>query len=446
MLLGGVFGYRGVAMGTPGAADDAECEISIGPFRLQQDHEKMNVNVKSLVSMFEEHEDGGGDETGAAHGVVCAATVAKQLPDIVQCSAAEFSAGASGGSATAAQHQCMKPEKVIDDEDPPVTLLAVKRTDSKSKRAEKEAAATKDAGGILPDRPHFIKNNIVTKYVVREKIGHDLRRCYSDSWGTYGLTDDASLLEALKDVIDKPQAAGKGGKGEKKSKRIRLPKKPPAPTKPFQEQVKDIFNPDKAQGPSPGTSSSDSENDSEHGWGRRNLAAKPPIGCSTKCKGSCEGNYSVVRAAGGFGGATCPVCHCSLEERGAASGAAAQKKRSAGDGTKKQQQRALPASADVVNIVLVETTTQQRQWPPPTVVKLEAKPPKIKKRRNETIERKVFEVRMCLRAVRFKLNAACWFCEICFGIVCPILSLKLFIPVAIRKQQTPDPHLRARGE
>ncbi len=371
-------------MGTQLAVEtgESEHEIDIRPFREEQDHEKMNVNVKSLVSIFEQ-DDGTGEHLAEVEtyfqdnrGVLYRK---KQLPDIVQCSA-QF----PGNTSDQVDHLRRRPERVIDDEDPPVTLLAVKRTSSKNSRNTATSGNEKD-GNLLLSHPHFIKNNIVTKYVVKEKIGHDLRRCYSDSWGTYGVTDDVALLEALKDVIDKPQVVAKSGKCEKKSKRIRLPKKHPAPAKPFQEQVKDIFNPNKVR--YAGAISSDSENDSDQSCTKIGLEA--PVNIIRSCKGSCQGNYNVLRAAGGFSATTCPVCHCSFNE--ASSNVEGTQKSENITEDERAKSKRVQATADVVNIVLVEGAAQQSQWSRQSVA-VESKPPKVSKRHRATVERKVFEV------------------------------------------------------
>ena len=368
--------------------DVAEYEISIRPFKQKQDHEEMNVNVKSLVSIFE-HEDAEGrcfvDAEGFLHDGQGNVYKGKHLPDIVQCSAQLSGQQESAAAAHSGNHVCRKPERVIDHEDPPVTLLAVKKTNSKKDSPESGSnAITKENNFLISDHPHFVKNNIVTKYVVKEKIGHDLRRCYSDSWGSYGLADDAALLEALKDVINKPVVT-RGGKNEKKSKRIRLPKKPPAPTKPFQEQIKDIFNQDKAT--SPGTISSDSENDSEKSCPK--IEARGPSEIVARCRGTCQGTYNVMQAAGAYGSSLCPVCHCSLEK--AEKNETPPTARNRLENERFQQKQFDPAR-DVVNIVLVERSSQHNQWQPSLNANLEAKPPKVSRRHKATVERKILEV------------------------------------------------------
>ena len=368
--------------------DVAEYEISIRPFKQKQDHEDMNVNVKSLVSIFE-HEDAEGrcfvDAEGFLHDGQGNVYKGKHLPDIVQCSA-QLSGQQESGSAA---HVCRKPERVIDDEDPPVTLLAVTKTNSKKDSPESgsKVAISKENNFLISDHPHFIKNNIVTKYVVKEKIAHDLRRCYSDSWGSYGLADDAALLEALKDVIDKPVVT-RGGKTEKKSRRIRLPKKPPAPTKPFQEQIKDIFHQDKAT--LPGTISSDSENDSEKSCPK--IEARGPSEIVARCRGTCQGTYNVMQAAGAYGGSLCPVCRCSLEKADKIEMPPTARNRLENE---RFQQKPFEPARDVVNIVLVERSSQHNQWQPPLGANLEAKPPKVSRRHKATVERKILEV--CLK-------------------------------------------------
>ena len=365
--------------------DVAEYDICIRPYKQKQDHEEMNVNVKSLVSIFEHDDAESGscvDTEGFLHDDHGTVYRGKHLPDIVQCSA-EFPDTQQASAAHSGTHICRRPERVIDDENHPVTLLAVKKKNSRKDLTSNDVDGIKVKEKLFSDHPHFIKNNIVTKYVVKEKIGHDLRRCYSDSWGSYGLADDAALLEALKDVIDKPPVA-RGGKAEKKSKRIRLPKKPPAPSKPFQEQVKDIFNPDKAN--SPGTMSSDSENDSEQGCPELHLP--PDTTRCMGCRGTCQGTYNFLQAAGGYGESLCPVCHCSLKEGS---------DKVDGPRIKSENERAkknhIQPARDVVNIVLVESSAQHGQWPPPSAAaSLETKPTKVSKRDKATVERKVFEV------------------------------------------------------
>ena len=368
----------------------AEYDICIRPFKQKQDHEEMNVNVKSLVSIFEHEDSETGcfvDAEGFLHDGRGTVYKGKHLPDIVQCSA-EFPDHVKG-AVECSSHVCRRPERVIDDEDPPVTLLAVKKKNSQRNVTGNDREGVKEKGILLPDHPHFIKNNIVAKYVVKEKIGHDLRRCYSDSWDSYGLADDAALLEALKDVIDKP-AVARGGKTEKKSRRIRLPKKPPAPTKPFQEQVQDIFNPEKAH------SSSDSENDSEHGCPKLGVHGPSEVTC---CRGTCQGTYNFLQATGGYGGSLYPVCNCSLSKE--------ESDKADGSRIKSEDERAaknhVQPARDVVNIVLVERAAQQ--WPPPsTAVSLEAKPPKVSKRHKATVERKVYEVCISQQIILIHVN------------------------------------------
>ena len=378
--------------------DVAEYEISIRPFKQKQDHEDMNVNVKSLVSIFE-HEDADVDTDGRCfvdaegflHDGQGNVYKSKHLPDIVQCSAQFAAQHETALQTQGASHICRKPEKVIDDEDLPVTLLAVKKATARKVSSEaggtSKAISTSEKDVFFSEHPHFVKNNIVTKYVVKEKIGHDLRRCYSDSWGTYGLPDDAALLEALKDVIDKP-VASRLGKTEKKSRRIRLPKKPPAPTKPFQEQVKDIFHQEK-DATSPGTASSDSEADSEKSCPK--IETRGPTEVIARCRGTCKGTYNVLKAAGAFGASICPVCHCSLEKSDQTD-AAPPKARNRFESERFPQKQQEPPARDVVNIVLVERSAQRDQWGSTVSANLEAKPPKVSRRHKATVERKVFEV------------------------------------------------------
>ncbi len=325
----------------------AEYEICICPFKQKQDHEDMNINVKSLVSIFE-HEDsnlrccrGDGRCAHSNHASYLGATIAgidnKDLPDIVQCTSKEREEE---------HHVCRRPERVIEEDDQPVTLLAIKKRPSSSNLLKQGEGNPKELPkrSEVRDHTHYVKNKIVEKFVVKEKLSHDLRRCYSDSWGSYGLKDDGSvaLLEALKDVIEKPPLPrGRDGK----AKRIRLPKKPPKSPKPFREQVKDIFNPNKSSLHS--IASSDSENDSEqsspkvgtHG-GKDDTISKPH-----RCG---QGNYNILEASTGRG---CPVCKVDPSGRGDPS--AAENSTSAWIG----EPSALSPNRKVLNIVLLESST-----------------------------------------------------------------------------------------
>ncbi len=331
----------------------AEYEICICPFKQKQDHEDMNINVKSLVSIFE-HEDsnlrccrGDGRCAHSNHASYLGAAIAgidnKDLPDIVQCTSKEREEE---------HHVCRRPERVIEEDNQPVTLLAIKKRPSSSNLVKKGEGNSKELQkrSEVGDHTHYVKNKIVEKFVVKEKLSHDLRRCYSDSWGSYGLKDDGSvaLLEALKDVIEKPPLPrGRDGK----AKRIRLPKKPPKSPKPFREQVKDIFNPNKSSLHS--IVSSDSENDSEQ--------SSPKVGThggevatNSKSHRCCQGHYNILEASTGRG---CPVCKVdpsgSPPHHDGVAAAPAESNTSAWIG----EPSAPTPSRKVLNIVLLESST-----------------------------------------------------------------------------------------
>ena len=243
-------------------------KISIHPYKCQQDHENLDINVKSLVHLFEPDElDEGGSYSDSAsscehsgHGqhtivnenhyrsTTTAAAVA-ELPDIVVC---------SGPSAK--NHSDSNAKRYFQNKD------NYKKGAMKGVGLERRAAMVKPQplvhfaahdtfclqpasheDFILEDH-HELQED--PNYPSQMTVVDDCRRrCYSDSVNAEDLdycmdSADASLIEALKDMLDNTSHYKKRQHGnEKKLKRVKLKSKNTTQIKPFQDQVEEIFSP-----------------------------------------------------------------------------------------------------------------------------------------------------------------------------------------------------------
>lgn len=228
-------------------------QISIRPYKCPQDHEKLDINVKSLVHLFEADDSNSessleADELqlkssplgaqeyrnakveGKARKVPLSGCSSSELPDIVVCSEEKSNDIADIDY----EDDFYKPVPIL----PPRASASVKDSKKHTRQVRFVPESQRAQNELDSDTTDYSNASLGRNGSCCGSVdSSDLEYCID--------TGDSSILEALKDILDKTSHYKQSHfhAKDRKVRRVKLKEKSTASGRPFPENVHEIFKP-----------------------------------------------------------------------------------------------------------------------------------------------------------------------------------------------------------